>query len=149
MPRISPEARSSSLYLASTKPLSMPKGLEPAAARAVWQKTIGSRPLDFFHRSDGELLTRFCTLSARAQELEQLIAVTPPDNPEAAGIERRLVAISAALGTLASKLRIVPQARIERHSGQRMEVSTLDDPLIAVFGGRKGRNGGAGHARDS
>ena len=123
MPRMSSEARSASLYRAGTSPLRVPSSLKPAAARAIWRATVQGKPSDYFRPSDSELLTRYCTLNARAAELERLLAATPADDPDGAGIERRLVAIAGAVGGLAQRLRLNPAARIERHSGQRAETA--------------------------
>jgi hypothetical protein len=139
MPRISPEARSASIFRAGNKPLPVPKGLKPAAAGAIWRATVGAKPPDYFCPTDQELLTRFCTLSARARELERMLAATPADAPAAGRIERRLLAISATLGNLAQRLRLSPAARIERHSGQRSETwsrPAWDDDDHELLGGR-------------
>jgi hypothetical protein len=143
MPRQSAEARGASIYLAGTKPLPVPKSLKPAASRRVWLATVNARPADYFGPGDVPLLERWCTLSARAREVEALLASTPADAPDAAAIERRLLAISTGLAGLAQRLRLTVVQRIERHSGQRSEAgpgtALARDGLLGARG-----NGGIG-----
>jgi hypothetical protein len=113
----------------------VPKALEPARARQVWREITGSKPADYFLKTDTTLLTRLCTLSARAEALEELLATTPVQSEEAPRLERRLVAISAALTSLASKLRLTIAHRVERHSAIRSsEAMNLPKPWL--IGGR-------------
>jgi hypothetical protein len=119
VPRISSEAQFAAAFRPQPQPLPVPKGLQPARARAIWREITASKPADYFLIADTPLLTRLCTLCARAEGLEQLIAVTPLESEKSPRLERRLVSISAALTSLASKLRLTGSHRIERHAAAR------------------------------
>jgi hypothetical protein len=77
-------------------------------------------------------LARFCVLTARAEDIEQVLAATPVQSEHAPRLERRALAIAATLGGLAQKLRLTTAARIERHAAVRSaEVKTLGKPWNA------------------
>jgi hypothetical protein len=134
MPRISAEARMAAGFLPGLEPLPVPKGLQPARARAIWVQIVSSRPADYFLPSDEWLLRRFCSLAARAEQVERLTAISALEAPDQRGLERRLVSISASLAGLSAKLRLNPQGRIERHAAVRSAVRSWPPPW---YGGRK------------
>lgn len=141
MPRRSIEARLTAAFLPEKQPLPPPKGLQPARARAIWAEITLSKPPDFFLTMDATLLTRLCVLSARAEGIEQLLARTPVESEEASRLERRLVAISAALTSLASKLRLTVASRVERHAAVRSSQARSSPPPwhSDLIGGRATR----------
>jgi hypothetical protein len=95
----------------------VPKGLEPARARAIWREIVGSKP--YFLAADVPLLRQFCCLAARAELIEGMLAATPVQSPEAPRLERRLTSVAASLTNLAVKLRLTTNFRVERHSAAR------------------------------
>lgn len=138
MPRLSAEAKLAAGFLPEREPLPVPKGMQPARARAIWTEIVTSKPPAYFLRTDEPLLRRFCTLCTRAEGLERLMAAAPIEAPEQPRLERRLVSISAALAGLSGKLRLNPQGRIERHATVRSSEKGSRPPPWAdeLIGGR-------------
>jgi hypothetical protein len=141
VPRKSAEAQLATAFRPRPLPLPVPTGLQPARARAIWLAITRSKPAGYFLKMDEPLLTRLCTLCARAEGLEQLMAQNPLDSPEAPRLERRLVSISAALTSLSAKLRLTVAHRIERHAAARSsEAESRPKPWDAeLIGGRATR----------
>jgi hypothetical protein len=138
VPRRSAEAQNLAAFLPKPAPLPVPKGLAPKRARAIWIELVGSKDPSYFLRMDVPLLTRFCTLAARAEGLEQLMATMPVQSEEAPRLERRLTSISAALTGLAQKLRLTVAHRVERHAAARSsEALNFEKPWL--IGGRATR----------
>jgi hypothetical protein len=138
VPRKSADALFAAALRPQPQPLPVPEGLQPARAREIWREITESKPGDYFLRADTPLLTRLCTLCARAEDLEQLMAATPLESEKSPRLERRLVSIAAAVTNVCSKLRLTVSHRIERHAAVRSsEAQRLPRPWDPEFiGGR-------------
>jgi len=86
----------------------------PAPVRAIWSRLVDALPGDRFHSSDGPLLALYCRALHQADlafgELEEFGAWKDEHNPwlKVADIATKQCA------TLASKLRLCPQSRLDR-----------------------------------
>jgi len=119
MPRTSAEAQLMAAFRPQPQPLAAPKSLHPARARTIWRQLVEAKPADYFLTTDVPLLSRFCTLAARAEEIEEVLASVPVQSTEAPRLERRLTAIASMMTNLAVKLRLTVASRVERHAAIR------------------------------
>lgn len=129
MARQSQEAKSLAAFRAGDAPLAPPRYLSKPAT-ALWRQIVTSRPPDWFDQGNSVLLEAFCTLSIQARGLHgQLAKGTEVD----AALLRRCLAIVKTLVNLAVRLRLTPQAGIDRRSrmlDERNDPGASDDPLI-------------------
>lgn len=128
MPRRSADDLITAAFLPKLEPIPEPRTLQPARARQIWKEVVQSKPVNYFQVTDTPLLTRFCTIAARCEAVEQLLAVTPADAKGAPQLERRLASLAASLAGLAQKLRLTVAHRIERHAAARSEVRSWPPP---------------------
>jgi hypothetical protein len=150
MPRISPEARSASLWRAGNAPPPPPKDLSPEAQK-IWKRLAGSRPGDWFDAAAQELLKRLCrTLVTVDRVHDQLEAAAgTAKEPELIKLTAQL---NGSVKALMVALRLTPQARIDWHSGQKDERDHFDDEDGLLGGAAVWENKHpllGGHARNS
>src|SRR5947207_7552429 len=121
MPRKSAEARAGEAWRAKLAPPpvapSPPPDLSPAA-RALWRRIVKSKPADRFEAADLPLLRQFVVLSAQSIAVENALAAADVNDDAAPRLERRLRGLAATCAGLASRLRLTPQARIDRRAAE-------------------------------
>jgi hypothetical protein len=117
MPRQSPEARGAAAFRAGGAPLEPPHLSKEAAA--LWLQVTACKPPDWFDPASAVLLEEFCEVSTHLRALYQHLARLREVGAwaEAAVTERRWLRVGARLTTLATKLRLTPQAAVNRKSG--------------------------------
>jgi hypothetical protein len=130
MPRRSPEAMMSAAYLrANYKPPKPPAGLGREAA-ALWRRITDDLPADRWDNAGAlELLRQFCVTAIHGRRLEAARDAEPISSPEAARLDRRVIANSSLLATLGSKLRVTPQNIIDRHSVRLTPPGVFPHPI--------------------
>ncbi|MEJ7669575.1 MAG: P27 family phage terminase small subunit [Casimicrobiaceae bacterium] len=102
----------------------------PAPVRAIWSRLVDALPGDRFHSSDGPLLALYCRALHQADlafgQLEEFGAWKDEHNPwlKVADITTKQCA------TLASKLRLCPQARLDRKVAGPAARDELGGPAI-------------------
>ena len=134
MPRLSAEARSADLHRVGGNPPPVPADLSAEAA-VVWREVTQAKPADWFDGAALGLLRQFCRTMARAERVatEVEARAVADDEKETKVLERRLVALNGSCTTLATKLRISVQNRIDRKSGVIDEKGDADaDPYLAA-----------------
>lgn len=108
MPRKSAASAATTSIDAKAGRVQPPAGL-PEPAKQQWLAIVNSLPADRFHPSDRPLLSLYCQTLVRAQEaMDQLDKAA---DPVWLKFTDTLVKLSA---TLATKLRLCPQARLDR-----------------------------------
>ena len=121
MPRRTAEARAASLLHAGVTPPPPPKDLS-AAARDLWVSITRSKPADWWQGEGGlRLLRRFVRVSLLCEEVHDRLDRLGLDDPAAPELLKLTLQTSTALGVLGAKLRLNPQAGIERHAAHRFE----------------------------
>ena len=109
----------------------MPARPEPpgdlSAPEAVeWREIVHHLPADWFPRETHGLLAQYCRHVVASRRVAQLVeAVDDDDVPQLARLLRMQVAQSAAICTLAAKMRLNQQATIDR---RRVKASTGPRP---------------------
>lgn len=86
----------------------------PKAQRALWDRIVRSFPSDWFRASDLLLLTELVRAHAMADELHERIAKTT-DTAELKTLLQLRDAEARRAASLATKLRMPPQSRSDRH----------------------------------
>ena len=128
MSRQSLEAKSLAAYRAGDVPLPPPRNLSKAAA-ILWREIVAARPVDQFDAGNSILLETYVVLTVHTRGLYRALGKGEPD----AALLRRCMALTKTLATLASKLRLTPQAQIDRRShmlDERSDPGAADDSLI-------------------
>jgi hypothetical protein len=135
MPRKSPEDRASVNFRFIVSPPEPPPGLN-ADATALWRKTVAERPADWFSPVAQRLLATLVTQISMCDTWQKAVYDQKDYRAEAQALKQYL-AISASCAGIAARLRLVPQALIDRRSGQISEkgLGDADDGLL----GGKGR----------
>jgi hypothetical protein len=125
MPRISAEGRSAALFSINAKPPEPPADLTKEG-RDLWRRTVRERPGDWFSPVSQKLLHILVKQIGICGELERLYDVQiEREHQDGAGIVlKRLLAVSANCASIAARLRLVPQAQIDRRSGRITETGT-------------------------
>ena len=107
--------------------LPMPAGMSQAQA-AVWKRTVDSLPGDWFGTSDGPLLVQYCrwvveadALQAKKDELPQDALETETGLRYYERISRMHANATAAIVSLATKMRLTPHSRYGPKKAHRME----------------------------
>jgi hypothetical protein len=139
MPRLSPEARSASLYRATIRPAPpAPKSFD-AETSELWRQIIGSKPRDWWLPGNLRLLRRYVRLCQTVERWEAALETLQPGTREATRVLKEVVSCNASLSLLASKLRLSITAEIDRKSGRLTEAGArvFDDPLLGGVGVRK------------
>lgn len=114
MPRQSAEATSAAMFRAGGRHPEPPKGM-PKAAAELWREIVEARALDYFRPGSLQLLESFCRLTIVQRKQLRVVERDPADDA-ALG---RVTKTSAALATLATKLRLSIQAETGRHGLER------------------------------
>lgn len=121
MPRQSAEDRAAAAFRAGGAPPEPPTHLDQAAAK-LWREIVSSKPADFFDPGACVLLEHFCTLAVDARDVTTSLAQSRRNKAKDMRVwEKRLVFISKALASLATKLRLSVQARLEWHNRRIQE----------------------------
>jgi hypothetical protein len=136
MPRQSPEARGAAAFRAGGAPLEPPKHLSKEAA-ALWLAITACKPPDWFDPASAVLLEEFCEVATHLRALHQRLARLREAGvwAEAAATERRWLRLGARLAGLAQKLRLTPQAGINRKSRMLDERGSGGAPRNPLLGG--------------
>jgi hypothetical protein len=133
MPRISAEGRAGAYFRAGSIAPAPPAYLR-AAGKELWRQIVCSRPVDRFDAGALPLLESYVVLVCHVRGLLRELARAKADTPlTTAELERRIAAMNRSIGTLASKLRLSVQARVDRRSGEIGEPGPGDaasDPLL-------------------
>jgi phage terminase small subunit len=135
MGRKSPEARGAERFRAGGSPAKVPRGFSQEAAE-IWRGIVNGKPVDWFDKSSLQLLGLYCRalvladkLSASLDNANSLLAGDAPER------EVRLVKLTGSITTMASKLRLTPQASIDRKSGMTTETGDGAEDDNALLGG--------------
>jgi hypothetical protein len=133
MPRASAEARAgAALRVGGSRPAPPPQF--PEAAAKLWREIVADKPLGWFDAGALPLLRLYCLTLARAEGVEALLLLTPPEDDAAADIEKRLIKLNGSCTTLATKLRLSVQAAVDRRSRMLDESGpgeeAASDPLL-------------------
>ena len=78
------------------------------AEKVVWRGIVNSLPADFFRSSDVPLLANYCRFAVRSNYLAGRLTEDPMD----AEADKMLRGATASLTSLATKLRLCPNARM-------------------------------------
>jgi hypothetical protein len=132
MPRRSADDTRRIVHLRGEHP-QRPAGVSPEAA-VLWQRIVAERPAGYFDAGNLPLLEMYCQAAGIARGIADLVARTPVLHPDAAAVEQRRTRMAAHLGMLAKKLRLTPQAQIDRRSRMLDETGLGEeaaaDPLL-------------------
>ena len=122
MPRQSAESRAAAAFRAGAEPPRPPSGLS-AAAKAVWVEIVASKPADFFDAGARPLLIAYCEAAVHVAYLARKLQWhrSRRYSPDAIDCEKRFVAVSGAMTTLSTKLRLSVQALVDRRSRGLLE----------------------------
>jgi hypothetical protein len=117
MPRQSSEGRSGAFFRAGAARAEAPKHLSKEAA-TLWLAITACKPADYFDPASAVLLEEYVEVAVQARALHQHLArLRKADGwSEAAATERRWLRLRSRLAGLAQKLRLTPQAAINRKS---------------------------------
>jgi hypothetical protein len=134
--RISPEARSGSLYRLDPSLLDPPAPLTKAG-KTLWEQHLTARPRDLWTSPALVLLRRFVETQLLADRVSaQLRREKDLAGDRAKILTKSVVSLNLSLAGLLVRLRLTPQAAISRkETGKNTEVGSalIRDPLI---GGR-------------
>ena len=137
MPRMSAEERAAAKWRAG-KDLPKPPKYLPLEARHLWVDIVSSKPAGWFDAGNLPLLAQYCSVIAMTRVLiVELNALQddPQHDRQPARLERRILKATASMGALASRLRLTPQATINRHSRMLAEKGLPENPLLRGRGG--------------
>jgi hypothetical protein len=138
MPRKSPEARGAALFRIAALPPEPPADLTPEG-KSLWRETVRERPGDWFNPISTRLLHVLVQQLVVCGDLQRLYDMQD-SYPAAGQVLKQLLAVSANCASIAARLRLTPQALIDRRSGQISEKGPggkANDPLLggnAVWG---------------
>lgn len=91
--------------------------------KALWREIVNSLPGDYFRASDRTLLANYCRFSVRSDDLAVKL-VADPENSE---LDKMCRAAVSTVSSLATKLRLCPNARIQKDS-QKLKSKTTAKP---------------------
>ena len=137
MPRKSSDARVAAAFRAETRPLPPPPARLDAESAAVWREIVADRPAGWFTPAALRLLARFVRTVTLADRLHNALdELDDIAGPEAAKLQRRIVAATGSAASVGTKLRLLPQSQITRGSAVLTAPAPLRDPLLggAVVG---------------
>lgn len=139
MARQSAEDRSAAEFRAGSAPPPPPKHLTREAT-ALWVRIAASKPADWFDSAAQVLLAQYCETAVHAVAMAAQVARLREAGAwtELEPLARRWLRAVGSLGTLATKLRLTVQARVDRRSRGLLERGTGSHPLL----GLRARNGG-------
>ena len=137
MPRISAEARAAAALRAGGTPPTPPAHLGKDA-KAVWIKIAASKPADWFDDGAQVLLERYCETTVQARRIAKRLEALMKAGAwkDAKEFEKRLVLMSQAQTTLATKLRLSVQAIMDRRSGKVGERGVKASEPDRLLGGQ-------------
>jgi phage terminase small subunit len=132
MPRLSAEARSSSVWRAGGgEHPRAPKHLS-REAKGIWREIVESRPADFFSPGSLHLLEQFCVTMVAQRANMAAVEARPFDDE----VVERLARLGALLNATATKLRLSIQSALRTESGKNDEREAT--PAKAeLIGGRR------------
>jgi hypothetical protein len=100
-------------------------------AKSLWVDIVSSKPPDWFDAGSYPLLGMYVDLVVVAKELAIQRSAVPVLDREAARLESRWLKTVAVTLNLAVKLRLTPQAKIDRRSGMLNETGLSRSSLLA------------------
>jgi hypothetical protein len=133
MPRKSAEDRSMNVFRLPGAPPEPPADLTPEG-KSLWRETVRERPADWFNPVSTRLLHILVRQLVVCSELQTLYDMQP-SFVQGVGIMKQLLAVSANCASIAARLRLVPQAQIDRRSGRITEKGT-SEPDDGLLGGQ-------------
>jgi hypothetical protein len=135
MPRQSIEARAAAVWRAGAVMPEPPKYLSKRD-KSLWVDIVSSRPPDWFDPSSRQLLAMYAVVVGMGIDLAAKIAASrskPEAERQVARLEARYLRVATTAALLMVRLRLTPQARIDRKSGM---LSERGSPLHPLLGGK-------------
>jgi hypothetical protein len=133
MPRKSPEDRSMNVFRLPKPPPEPPADLTPEG-KTIWRETVRERPGDWFSPVSTRLLLILVQQLVACGDLQRLYDAQE-DYRMAAVILKQLLSVSSNCANIASKLRLTPQALVDRRSGRITESGPGDAEDDGLLGG--------------
>ena len=128
MPRITPEARASSLFLTGSNPPRPPRDLPKPAADHWRQITEGKSP-DFFDGAAQTVLKIYVLALAEIDRVVAALAAEPVGTPRSTALTRDFSVLSGFALSTARQLRLTKTSQ-DRRSGHHDERSAPPDALL-------------------